>query len=86
MIIAYPADVVDKLRPRPTLTYNPSPRSDPKLNRLTQVQVVLDKSNIGQIFPQGHNALLDGIKVPLKRQAEDMLEAESPKPTRNTLL
>ncbi|KAG0008302.1 hypothetical protein BGZ82_004755, partial [Podila clonocystis] len=82
MIIAYPATVVAKLRPRPNPQYNLRPRSDPKHKRLTQVRVVIDKSNIGQIFPQGHVDFLDGIKAPMKRQAVDMQEAENLKKTK----
>ncbi|KAK3836314.1 MAG: hypothetical protein J3R72DRAFT_493794 [Linnemannia gamsii] len=72
MIIAYPASVVDKLRPRPDPVYNLRSRSDSKHNhkRLTQVTVIIDKSNISKIFPQSHVDFLNGVKDPMKREAQ----------------
>ncbi|KAK3821624.1 MAG: hypothetical protein J3Q66DRAFT_154282 [Benniella sp.] len=64
MIIAYPATVAAKLPPRPDFAYNLRPRPDPKPERLKQVKVIIDKSNINKIFPQSHIDFLDGIKVP----------------------
>ncbi|KAK3812091.1 MAG: hypothetical protein J3Q66DRAFT_390536 [Benniella sp.] len=82
MIIAYPATVAAKLPPRPDFAYNLRARPDPKPERLKQVKVIIDKSNINKIFPQSHIDFLDGIKGPMKRQAEDTQEAEDPKKTR----
>ncbi|KAG0374250.1 hypothetical protein BGX24_010635 [Mortierella sp. AD032] len=84
MIIAYPASVVDKLRPRPDPVYNLRPRSDSKHNhmRLTQVTVIIDKSNISKIFPQSHVDFLNGIQDPMKREAVSTLQAERLKKTR----
>ncbi|KAG0267567.1 hypothetical protein DFQ27_008612 [Actinomortierella ambigua] len=73
MVIVYPAEVVAKLRPRPDIQYNLRPRHDSKPTRLTQVQVVIDESNISKIFPKSHVDFLDEIKDPMKRQAEDTL-------------
>jgi hypothetical protein len=72
MIIAYPATVAAKLRPRPEI----------KDNCLAQVTVIIDNNNISEIFPQSHIDFLDGIKAPVKRQAADKMEAGSPKKTR----
>ncbi|KAF9536712.1 hypothetical protein EC957_009923 [Mortierella hygrophila] len=82
MVIVYPAKVVAKLRPRPDIKYNLRPRPESKHKRLTQVQVIIDESNISKIFPKSHVDFLDGIKNPMKRQAVDTLEAESLKKTR----
>ena len=82
MIIAYPATVAAKLPPRPDFAYNLRPRPDPKPECLKQVKVIIDKSNINKIFPQSHVDFLDGIKGPMKRQAEDTQEAEDLKKTR----
>ncbi|KAK3815350.1 MAG: hypothetical protein J3Q66DRAFT_389203 [Benniella sp.] len=82
MIIAYPATVAAKLPPRPDFAYNLRARPDPKPERLKQVKVIIDKSNINKIFPQSHIDFLDGIKGPMKRPAEDTQEAENPKKTR----
>ncbi|KAG0253674.1 hypothetical protein BGZ95_006249 [Linnemannia exigua] len=82
MVIVYPAKVVAKLRPRPDIKYNLRPRPDSKHKHLTQVQVMIDESNISKIFPKSHVDFLNGIKDPMKRQAVDMLEAESLKKTR----
>ncbi|KAG0195248.1 hypothetical protein BGX28_001858, partial [Mortierella sp. GBA30] len=82
MVIVYPAKVVSKLRPRPDLKYNLRPRPDSKHELLTQVQVIIDESNISKIFPQSHVDFLNGIKDPMKRQAVDTLEAENLKKTK----
>ncbi|KAK3837903.1 MAG: hypothetical protein JOS17DRAFT_813667 [Linnemannia elongata] len=82
MIIAYPATVAAKLLPRPDFVYNLRPRPDPKRERLTQVKVIIDKSNINKIFPQSHVDFLDGIKGPMKRHAVDKQEAENLKKTK----
>ncbi|KAG0317954.1 hypothetical protein BGZ97_004584, partial [Linnemannia gamsii] len=66
MVIVYPAKVVAKLRPRPDLKYNLRPRPDSKHKRLTQVQVMIDESNISKIFPKSHVDFLNGIKDPMK--------------------
>lgn len=76
VIIAYPATVVDKLPPRPNHEYNLHPRPEFTQKPLTQVEVIIDKNNIGEIFSRDHIDFLDGIKGPTKRQAEDMQEAE----------
>ncbi|KAK3815348.1 MAG: hypothetical protein J3Q66DRAFT_344412, partial [Benniella sp.] len=65
MIIAYPATVAAKLPPRPDFAYNLRARPDPKPERLKQVKVIIDKSNINKIFPQSHIDFLDGIKGPM---------------------
>jgi hypothetical protein len=83
MIIAYPAMVAAKLLPRPDFVYNLRPRPDPKRERLTQVKIIIDKSNINKVFPQSHVDFLDGIKDPMKRQAVDLQEAENLKKTKN---
>ncbi|KAF9297268.1 hypothetical protein BGZ74_009949 [Mortierella antarctica] len=76
MIIAYPATVIDKLPPRPDHEYNLRPRPESTQKPLTQVEVIIDKNNIGEIFSRDHIDFLDGIKGPTKRQVEDMQEAE----------
>lgn len=80
MIIAYPAMVADKLRPRPNPSYNLRSRPGPK--PLTQVTVIIDKTNISEIFPRKHVDFLNGIKDPMKRPALDELEAKSLKKTK----
>ncbi|KAK5799406.1 hypothetical protein F5H01DRAFT_418077 [Linnemannia elongata] len=84
MIVAYPAALVGKLpfRPEPVYVYNLRPRPEDKHKRLTQVKVMIDSSNISEIFPQSHVDFLDGIKDPMKRQAVDNMEADSSKKTR----
>ncbi|KAF9158920.1 hypothetical protein DFQ26_007100, partial [Actinomortierella ambigua] len=75
-------DIKYNLRPRPDIKYNLRPRRDSKHKRLTQVQVLIDESNISEIFPKSHVDFLDEIKDPMKRQAVDTLQAESLKKTR----
>ncbi|KAG0068454.1 hypothetical protein BGZ89_004695 [Linnemannia elongata] len=84
MIVAYPAALVGKLpfRPEPVYVYNLRPRPEDKHKRLTQVKVMIDSSNISEIFPQSHVDFLDGIKDPMKRQAVVNMEADSSKKTR----
>ncbi|KAF8945873.1 hypothetical protein BGZ47_001832 [Haplosporangium gracile] len=82
MIIAYPATVAAKLRPRPVPKYNLRPQPETKDKCLTQVTVIIDNSNISGIFPQSHVDFLDGIKASVKRQAADKMEAGSSKKTR----
>ena len=67
MVIVYPAKVVAKLRLRPDLQYDLRPRRDSKQKGLTQVQVIIDESNISKIFPKSHVDFLNGIKDPMKR-------------------
>ncbi|KAF9309124.1 hypothetical protein BG003_010197 [Podila horticola] len=81
-IIAYPATVVDKLPPRLNYEYKLRPRSESKQQPLTHVKVIIDKNNIGEIFSRNHVDFLDGIKGPMKRQAEVMQEAENIKKTK----
>ncbi|KAF8930457.1 hypothetical protein BGZ47_000543 [Haplosporangium gracile] len=71
MVIVYPAKAVAKLRPRLDLKYDLRPRSDSKHKLLTQVQVMIDESNISKIIPKSHVDFLNGIKDPMKRQAVD---------------
>ncbi|KAG0273016.1 hypothetical protein BGZ95_011182 [Linnemannia exigua] len=52
MVIVYPAKVVAQLHPRPDIKYNLRPRPDSNPKRLTQVQVMIDESNISKIFPE----------------------------------
>ncbi|KAF9289107.1 hypothetical protein BGZ88_007875 [Linnemannia elongata] len=84
MIVAYPATVVGKLpfRPDPVYVYNLHPRPEGKHKRLTQVKVMIDSSNIREIFPQSHVDFLDGINDPMKWQVVDNMEADSSKKTR----
>ncbi|OAQ35724.1 hypothetical protein K457DRAFT_27398 [Linnemannia elongata AG-77] len=84
MIVAYPATVVSKLpfRPDPVYVYNLRPRPEGKHKRLTQVKVMIDSSNIREIFPQSHVDFLDGIKDPMKWQVVDNMEVDSSKKTR----
>ncbi|KAF9115634.1 hypothetical protein BGX30_006203 [Mortierella sp. GBA39] len=82
MIIAYPATVSAKLFPRPDFAYDLRPRPGRKHECLTQIKVIIDKSNISKIFPQSHVDFLDGIKAPLKRPAVDTEETEDLKKTK----
>ncbi|KAF9309005.1 hypothetical protein BG003_010314 [Podila horticola] len=81
MVIAYPATVA-QLRRRPEHKYNLRPKPDSEHKRLTQVKVIIDKSNINKVFPQRHIDFLDGIKGRMKRQAVGTPEAENPKKAR----
>ncbi|KAF9333529.1 hypothetical protein BGZ91_011222 [Linnemannia elongata] len=50
MIVAYPATATAELLPRADFVYNLYPRPDPKRERLTQVELIIDKSNINKTF------------------------------------
>ncbi|KAK3835433.1 MAG: hypothetical protein JOS17DRAFT_846231 [Linnemannia elongata] len=60
MVIAYPAKMVTKL----------VPRSDPYFDGLKQVVIKVDEMSFGTIFPQRPVEFLNGIKAPLKLEAE----------------
>ncbi|KAG0273988.1 hypothetical protein BGZ97_010587, partial [Linnemannia gamsii] len=68
IVIAYPAEVVAKLCPRP----------DPEFAKdgLKEVAVKINERNFEKIFPQSHVDFLGGIQGPVKRLAADALEAE----------
>ncbi|KAF9111603.1 hypothetical protein BGX30_007556, partial [Mortierella sp. GBA39] len=89
MIIAYPANVIDSMRPRPDIDFEAiaarraSLRSGSKKNfhdnDLQQVTIRIDQRNFAKIFPKSHVDFLDGIKTPVKRPAVDMQEQDDPK-------
>lgn len=80
MVIAYPATFIDKLVPRPdSQIYNLRPQSRPKNNDLTNVQVMIDKSNFAEIFPKYHVDFLNSV---LQKRQKDSMEAECSKKTR----
>ncbi|KAF9201057.1 hypothetical protein BGZ59_002934, partial [Podila verticillata] len=62
--------------------YKLRPRSESKQKPLTQIEVIIDKNNISEIFSRDHVDFLDGIKGLRKRQAEVMQEAETLKKTK----
>lgn len=50
MIVTYPATATAELLPRADFVYNLCPRPDPKRERLAQVELIIDKSNINKTF------------------------------------
>ncbi|KAG9070381.1 hypothetical protein KI688_009718 [Linnemannia hyalina] len=92
MIIAYPANVIDSMRPRPDIDFEAiaarraslRPRSTKNFhdNDLQQVTIRIDQRNFAKIFPKSHVDFLDGIKTPVKRPAVDKQEQDDPKKTK----
>ncbi|KAG0043659.1 hypothetical protein BGZ83_011149 [Gryganskiella cystojenkinii] len=76
MIIAYPANLVSLLRPRPDIDFNAiktrlaslcsKPDRSFQSGGLQQVVIKIDSRNFAAIFPQDHVEFLDSIKTPVK--------------------
>ncbi|KAF9086650.1 hypothetical protein BGX23_008682, partial [Mortierella sp. AD031] len=67
IVVAYPARAVDYL----------IVRANPIFEGLNQVDITIDESNIGKIFPQSHIDFLDKLlNTRIKRQAAFGLEGE----------
>ncbi|KAF9546356.1 hypothetical protein EC957_009845 [Mortierella hygrophila] len=92
MIIAYPANVIDLMCPRPDIDFEAiaarraSLRSGSRKNfhdnDLQRVTLRIDQRNFAKIFPKGHVDFMDGIKTPVKRPAVDKQEQDDPKRTK----
>ncbi|KAG9063839.1 hypothetical protein KI688_003951 [Linnemannia hyalina] len=92
IIIAYPVNVIDSMRPRLDIDFEAIAvrraflRSGSRKyfhdNDLQQVTIRIDQRNFAKVFPKSHVDFLDGIKTPVRRPAVDKQEQDDPKKTK----
>ncbi|KAF9540714.1 hypothetical protein EC957_003862 [Mortierella hygrophila] len=92
VIIAYPAKMIDSMRPRPDIDFEaitarraflrPRPRKNFNDNDLQQRAIRVAQCNFAKSYPKSHIDFMDGTETPVKRPAVDKQEQDDPKKTK----